>query len=229
MAFDQDLKDPTPTGEHLDQQQEDPTKVFLAVGDRAFKDADSVAKHIQHAQNHIATLENERKQDKELMAQLTAEVERLKKIEEAIRQGNPGTGEQTALPSKDELAKQAAQLAIGILESTQTENQQKANLAKAEEAAKQKFGEAYKQKVAEKAKQVGLTLKAVDALAAESPDAFAKLFLDGQPVSSSQPTSGTVDTASLHEQKKPVERKNIVKMSDKERREYVASLLRQPS
>ncbi len=209
------------------QNPEEGQRVFLIAGERAFRDPDSAVKHIEHAQSHIATLEKERDADRKTIAELQAENERLKKIADAIgSHTNPGKDVQTEHLSKEELAKHAAELAAGLIQSQQTEKAKNANLDAALKLAEATYGDKYKAVVAEKATALGLSLPAVDALAKDSPDAFKRLFIEEKKGSGFQPTRGTVNTASLNQQSGENQPRNITKMKEKDRMAYVASLLK---
>lgn len=204
--------------------QDDPTQVFLAVGDRAFKDASSVAKHIEHSQNHIKTLEEEREADRNKLAEIEKELERLRKVEEGVRAGESGNDpEPTTGQSNEDLAKQAAEIALGLIDSKNTESKQKANISEAEKLAKEQFGEKYKEKVLERAKELGLTPEAVDAMAAESVPAFQRLFLSDTKKPPASPSSGNVTAPpGTDGERQP---RNVLKMNERDRRSYIHNLI----
>jgi hypothetical protein len=203
----------------------DHTSAFLVAGDRAFRDADSVVKNIESAQSHIATLEAERKADRERLASQDAEIERLKKIVDGLdgRDDDTGKAAQTEQLSKDELVAHAAKLAVGMIAQTQTETQQAENLAGCEAAAAAAYGKDSVQKVAELAASLKMSLAQVDALGKESPEAFARLFLPKDPGAAHQPSQGTVIPPAGVTPQRDEQPVNIVKMSERDRIQHVAA------
>ena len=237
MSFEPTTGDPTiETPEQIaarqaaQQQQQAPagdhTSVFLVAGDRAFRDADSVVKHVEHAQSHISTLEAERAADRERLASQEAELERLRKIESALDGKPTGNVDQTGQLSKEEIAAHAAKLAVGLIEQSHTVAQQDANLLKVEEAAKAAYGDDYKSKIVEIASGLGMTPAAIDALGKQSPSAFAKLLLPAQSGSSHQPSRGSVIPPDPNQQGQNPQPVNIVKLREKDRISHVATLMK---
>jgi hypothetical protein len=204
----------------------DHNRVFLVAGERAFKDPQSAVKHIESAQAHIATLEGERQADREKIQHLEAEVARMKKIVDALDgRAAPGTAAPTQPLSNEQIAEQAANLAVGLIASAQTESQRKSNLDSSEAAAKEAYGEKYKDEVARIAASLGMSLKAVDALGMESPEGFKTLFLP-KTAAPAQPTRGSVTAPAGAPQTTPPKGGNIVKMREKDRISHVASKMK---
>lgn len=242
---DETQNQPTTTAQETpkeSQQQEQPTdqqrptdhsqSAFLIVGDRAYNDAGSVITKITNADNHIATLEGERRTDRQKISDLEEQLGNQKKINEAFQakldNNNSGNGTQTETLSKDELVKEAAKLANQMNAAEQTEQQRENNIRTAMAQAKEVFGDGYLQKVNEIAGQNGMSVEAVDALAKSSPKGFAKLFFPADSQNeqrTAQPTGGSINTEGFGnqpEQHKPV---NATKMTSKERAAYVAKRL----
>jgi hypothetical protein len=205
----------------------DHTSVFLVAGERAFKDADSVVKKIENADSHIATLEAERQADRDRLAEQEAELERLRKIEGALDGKTTGNADETSQLSNEEIAAQAAKLAVGLIEQSNSVAVQEANLESAEAAAKEAYGEGYKGKIADIASELGMTLAAVDALGKQSPSAFAKLLLPTQSGSSPQPTRSSVMPPANNQQGQQTAPVNVTKMREKDRIAHTASLMKE--
>lgn len=232
MAFDdnqnndnnnnQDTGAADQTAQQAQQQNaaDDHTKVFLVAGERAFKSPDDAVAHIEHAQTHISTLEAERAADRERIEAQEAELQRLRNLEAGLqgRENNSGNAAQTEQPSKEDIAKHAADLALGIIKNNQSEAVKTANLVEAEKAAAAAYGDGYKAKVVEMATKVGMSPAQVDALGKDSPEAFKRLFVPAEPGQPHTPSQGSVNVDDLNGgQQKPAPR-NILKMrSEKDR------------
>lgn len=201
----------------------DHTSVFLVAGERAFRSADDVVKNIENAQSHISTLEAERAADREKLAAIKAENERLRKIEEGLDgRNNSGNDDQTDQLSKDELAAQAAVAAVDIMKQNQNKEVQEDNLAQAEAAAKEAYGDQYVTKIDEIAKGLNMTLAAVDQLGKTSPGAFKRLFLPAEPGKPHVPSSGSVNVpAGDMQQGAQAPSGNVTKMRERERIAHV--------
>lgn len=195
-------------------------KAFLIVGDRAFRDREALVKHISSAQAHIQTLEAERAADRQTLAELKAEVERLKKIADAAASA-PDKGDPPFDP--DEVVSRT----VAVLTQQEQAKVQAANLAAAVERAKKAYGDEFTQKINEKAAALGMTLEEVDQMAKTKPALFDATFL---PTSSTRPNAyqPVYDRSTgKPSSDKSEERRNIMKMSEKERIAYVASLINQ--
>jgi len=211
------------------QKPNDHNQVFLVAGERAFADADSVVKHVEHAQSHIATLETESETSRSKIAEQAAEILRLQKIEEVMN-GQPATGnqDQTDLMSNDQLAAHAAKLAVGLITQNQEQSTQNSNLTKSEAAVEAAYGtETYRAEVGKIAASLGMTLEAVDALGKTSPDAFNRLFLPaGKPDSGHQPSTGSTYQSTQQQTSSQQEPVNIVKMREPERLALVSQKMK---
>ena len=221
------------------QQQQAPSgqQVFMVVGDRAYRTQDDVINKLQHADQHIATLESERDTDRQkLKAQeteiesLKAEVERLKKIVDALpgqdANADPsGKGQQTAAPSKEELVKDV----MAAMHAETDAAQRKANHAACITKVAAKFGqENVDSKVEEIAKDLGMTVAQAQQLAMNSPKGFEKLFLGEV----SQPTPGASHDGGINsnafqqqnqQNQKPV---NITKLRERDRIAHVSERMK---
>ena len=205
--------------------------VFLTVGERAFHTRDDVVKNISHAQQHIATVESENADLKTRNQELEAENKRLSAIVDAstTAQNTSGNGDQTGGLSKEDLVKEAAQLAVGTIKGEQDAATRTANLRDCEAKAKELYGDGYQNTVVTKGKDLGMTPREIDALGQSNPKAFAKLFLTVEGKQQShQPSSGDINTAAFNQQSNDTDTgKNITKMREKDRISYVTGLMKQ--
>lgn len=217
-------------------QQGDNQSVYLVVGDRAFKTQEDVIKHIANAQGHIATLEQERVTDREANSQLTEEVGNLSKIVDAIprqdaNQSNSGNDSQTENLSSEELIKRTVELVKGSIQSDATATQQNTNLSTCETKAKELYGDQFQETVLGLGKKLGMNGAQVDALGKDSPDAFARLFLNAEHGSSSMPAhEGGMNSSALNQDNNSDQgnqHKNITKLRERDRISHVANLMKQ--
>lgn len=212
-----------------DCPQADPSQsVFMIVGDRAYRSQEDVVNKISHADQHIATLENERKTDKAEIERLQAENARLSKIVDNMPgtgSGNDlsGNGSQTENLSIDEIVQKTASMVTNLQQEEAQRTQQENNLAACEQKAQELYGDSYKDTIRQRGQELGMSGAQIDALGKDSPSAFSRLFLDNQDVSSPAPSHGSgadVNTAAMQHQQgrgndpKPV---NIVKMRERDR------------
>lgn len=209
------------------QPAADHTQVFLVAGERAFRSADDVVTHVTHAQNHISTLEEERKSDREKLESQTKEIARLKLIEESLVPGHTTDRKPAETPqvSTEQMAAQAATLAVGLLAETKAKELQQSNLADVEALAKQSYGDTYATEVVKIGAAIGMTPEAIDDLGRTSPDAFKKLFIPSSAQAQHQPSRSTVQVS--EQQTSPVDKPfNVVKMRERERLTAVAERMR---
>lgn len=203
-------------------------QVFLVAGERAFTDAASVVKHVEHSQSHIQTLEAERNADRVKLDEQDKELQRLRTIEASLEvgQAQDRTVPQTEQLSTEQLAAQAAQVAVGLIEESSNKATQQNNLATLEAQAKAAYGDEYAAKVVAIGQELGMSPQAIDALGSTSPDAFSRLFLPSTGVSQSlQPSTGTLATGGPAIAAAPVA-VNLSKMKEKERLVTVAERMK---
>ena len=151
-------------------------RVFLVVGDRAFRTKDDVANNITHAQTHISQIESENGDLRRTLAEREKELERLRLASEGMQQQSgthQETGSQTAPLSKDELVSTIT----SVMRQAQSEEVKQSNLNACYDIAAKAYGDEMKTKVKEIAEGLGMTLKAVDEMAKTQPKAFNHLFI----------------------------------------------------
>lgn len=231
---DQQQSDQQKQGTQQQNQQTTGQSVFMVVGERAYRTQDDVVNKLNHADQHIATLESERDADRQTIKNqeteigtLKAEVERLTKIVDALPGGKDtnavtsGKEQQTAIPSKEELVKDV----LDEMQAKTTAEQRKANHTACIEAAKKKFGDGNVDAEVERiAGDLGMSVDQVVQLAAHSPKGFNKLFLGGTgdiPAGPSQ-SSRDVNTNSFQDTQQSTEKPvNITKLPERARISHV--------
>lgn len=243
MPFETPGDKPTETSAQSDQQtaSKQPPEpstsqghsAFLIVGDRAFHTEEDVTNKIQHADSHIATLEQERAADREKLSTVEAENARLKSIVEALE--NPthsGNTDQTDQLSNEELIARTVDGTISAINQRTTAAQQEKNLAECENKAKEVYGDSYQAKVAELATGLGMTVDQVNKLGRESVAAFNRLFLPDTGQQQAPGVTHSTETgiqpgvaSQAQQQSKPV---NIMKMRrEKDRIRAVSEMMQQ--
>lgn len=200
---------------HQDQNNDDPNRAFMIIGDRAFRTQEDVVKKIEHADSHIQTLEAERAAEQEQLAKLRAENEELLKFKEGVggRQ-ETGNATQTEQLSKEEIVKHAASLVMETIESNKTQQEKTINLSQAESMAKEAYGDDWNKAVVEAGSRLGMTADQINALGEDSPEAFKRLFIPADAGKPNEPTRSNTHFDERNRQQdnqdtKPV---NITKM-----------------
>ena len=191
---------------------------YLVVGDRAFHDQSAVITKITHADQHIATLENERRTDKAALqaaqqetVTLKAEIQRLNGLVDALSKTtatpNAGTPAATGSVSKEDLVQGVVQ----VLDQRQSATVQATNLQSCMTKAQTVLGENYKVLVGEKAKTLGYTYADIDKLASTQPAVFEALFLpvQGQTPPATVPGNGTINPSALPNQGQPTNKPSM--------------------
>ena len=179
------MSDPT-NQDNADQAQ----KPLFTIGTREY-DVDAAVSKITNADNHISTLEQERKADKarleELEAKLKSQSDLEAKLDEALSkvgQGSQGSSNQSAGSTDpvdiQELRRQVLTEAVkAASETTSQMKQQEIQLANQQaniELAKKKFGDQYEAKLREEAQKLGMSDADIQNLAMGGTETFKRLF-----------------------------------------------------
>lgn len=179
----------------FDNQPADQTgqpAVTFKVGDREY-DPSTAAKKIEHADQHISTLETELKTLRDQLALTEAQ----KKALESLANNQPTPAQQPTAASPeldvDSLLAKAEERMFQSLTRKQQEAQAALNLQASTEAAKSVFGDSYQQALLEKGQTLGMSKEDIMAFASSKPEAFKLLF----GLSAQQP-KGQVPPSSTH-------------------------------
>lgn len=205
---------------------------FLQVGDRTFSNQDAVVNKIVNADNHIKTLEQERLQDQQRLVEALNKIDELKqqtqsnsKVDEILERLNQVGNDSNNNSESSTIDK--AQLVQEVLGELNVKSQQEIaqqNIDQAMTLARQKFGDRLGEEITSKAKQLGMSLEAVDQLAAQTPDAFKELFI-GELPSKQSSSDSNINTSVLDTQYKKDERNMpkpaFLKMTSKQRSDYI--------
>ena len=174
-------------------------QAFLIVGERAFRTKEDVVTNFNHSQTHIQKIEGENADMRKTITEQSEEIERLKLALEG-QEGISGThqekGSSTAPLSKEELV----QAVMGTLKKEQNETVRTSNINTVFSEASQAYGESMKTEVANKAKELNMSLAAVDEMAKSQPQAFRQLFLPQGGGTTSAVTDSGINTEALNKQ-----------------------------
>lgn len=148
---------------------------------------DEVLRRDRHAQEHIKRLEQERKEDRERLVRLEAELARAKTVDdlmERMRQGNnyrsddelTGRAEDKTTIDVDALVSAAEKRVLDRLTEKERQDQERQNYMSVLNALKEKHGEHTDNKVAQRAQELGLGIEDMVSTARRSPRAFFELM-----------------------------------------------------
>lgn len=157
-----------------------------------YKSVEDALKGLQHAQEHIARLEQEAANRQELMTRVQTMESLLERL-----------GEKPAEDHREQVQpKLREEEVLSILERRETAKVQAANRQAVLEALKSKFGEKANEVLETKARELGVTTRFLGDMAAQSPKAVLDYFKESKPSSAVQ---GTVNTMGLRPEVKRAE------------------------
>ena len=166
-------------------QNADQQKPLFSIGNREY-DVDAAVNKITSADNHIQTLENERKADKERIEALEAKLAETgdlsAKLDSALEKlnGSNQQANQTGSVDLDALRKQvleeAAKVSADAAVSFEKQKIAEANTIKNIDLAKQKFGTEFETKLREEGAKLGYNDEDIQKLAKGDSERFKRLF-----------------------------------------------------
>lgn len=176
-------------------------------GEPKYKDVQTALDALRHSQEFIPQVKTENEQLKRELEAARAEAARVRELEQTLQQLSSGqqpqqqsTPAQTGI-SADEVAKLVSQ----TLERQRAEEAARANTQTVVQKMAEKFGPDAEKVFYEKAKEFGMTVQQVNALAAQSPQAVLNLYgVDAKPAQTGFPSisSGGVRTDGYQPQPK---------------------------
>lgn len=182
------MSDPTNDNSGQGDQPNTDVKPLFTIGTRDY-DVDAAVSKITNADNHISTLEQERKADKARLEELERELEKRQDLEAKLDQAlarvgdnSGGSGETDSTNPVDiqELRNQVIQEAVrAASETTNSIKQQEIeqqNTLQNIELAKAKFGSDYEAKLRAEASKLGMTDTDIQKLAKGGTETFKRLF-----------------------------------------------------
>jgi hypothetical protein len=167
---------------------------------------------LQNAQNHITTLEEERKNDRGVIEELKGKDNKVDNLEntlnDLLQKKEPKPAE-TPPPSVKE--EDITELVKRTLSERELEAQKQNNVSSVISKLNEKYGDKAADVVSEKATSLGLTPDKIKALAADSPSTVLALFENVTP-KEPRPHTGSVriDTQSNNEPERPKSEKSLL-------------------
>lgn len=208
------MSDQTQNPGQADQAEQEAPKPLFTVGDRQYTPEDAVKK-IQNADNHISTLEQERKADKDRIAALEAELAKMQDLDTKLDSALNTLGQQektteTTNPVdinklKEELLKEVADLTLNTVSSVEQTKIANQNRTANIQAAQNVYGSEYETKLRELGQKFGYNDEGIQKLAEGSPELFKQIFgLNQQPKPKVTPSSSFTGVPSKSNQDKPL-------------------------
>ena len=158
-------------------------------GEQKYKTIQDAIIGLQHANSHIQTLLNEKRQVEQEKLSLQTAAEKVAELERVV-------SELTKAPPQATPAvidpTQIQQLVSQAISETKTKEEQKQNTSVVVNAAKQTFGEKAEELFYSRAQDVGLSREQINSLAASSPQAALKILGLASQSGSYTPTQKTV-------------------------------------
>lgn len=165
------------------------TEFVFNVGDRKY-DADSAAKKISSADEHIAKLEKENAEMREKLIKATTL--------DAVLQSMNKDGEKPPVQTGQQEPQDIEALVERTLSQRETQRIREANVKAVDKLIKERYGEQAKEIFNAKINDVGLDVASAMEIAAKSPKAFMKMFDDVKPEQQqSVPNQSTQRTQSM--------------------------------
>jgi len=188
-------EDPT-VDPSIDPTKTDPSYDFIGEG-KKYKNVEDALKSVPHAQAHIDRLEEELSTLREQAAKSKTIDEVLEKID--ATKTSEQAHQQVQELDVDEIIKRAKEGVVNDLSAQEVAAKEQANVDVVINKMSEVYGEKAEEAFIKAAQDSGLTVEAMNKLAAQSPSAVFKLTgvgskTDGTPV----PSNGSVNTDSFN-------------------------------
>jgi len=166
-----------------------PTELSDLIGEgKKYKDLNAALASIPHAQEHIKSVETSLKELREDLAKRATAEELLDQLEKKSKEKSPDAPPISIQDLEGLVSK--------TLASTVAKQQQEKNILSVDAEIRKVYGEKSEEAVANKAKELGLSIKEMEGLAAKSPQAFLAFFKTPDMQPSADKTS-TLNTEGL--------------------------------
>lgn len=169
-------------------------------GEPKYKDVQTALEALRHSQEFIPQLKSDKEKTEQRLAELAAEVERLKNIEQSINQLNLNNQNKQDTSANSISADDVASMVNATLTQREIALRNKANLESVVESVQKVFGDKAQETFYGKAKELGMSAEEINSLAAKSPTAVLRLFgIDkvAAPQVTGLPTGSSINTAGL--------------------------------
>ena len=144
-------------------------------GEQKYRTVEDAIKALAHSQSYIPQLRTELDSTKAALAAAQAERDRIAELERTVQQLTQNNSP-AATPPAGLSEEQVALLVTKTLTQTQQAQIQKENLNSVVEAVKKSFGDKAEEVFYSKAKELGMSVEEVNALAAKTPKAVLTLL-----------------------------------------------------
>jgi|694.fasta_scaffold01034_59 hypothetical protein len=145
-------------------------------GEVKYKDVATALEALRHSQEFIPQLKSDNEKTAAQLAALSAEVERLKNIEQSVAQLNLQNTAAQGTPAAQVSPDDVARLVNQTLSQREVETIQRNNLNSVVESVQKAHGDKAQEVFYGKAKELGMSAEQINSLAAQSPTAVLKLF-----------------------------------------------------
>lgn len=148
-------------------------------GEPKYRDVQTAIEALRHSQEFIPQLKEEKERLAREASELRSEVERLRAIEDTVTKLTSGNALEKPAPQVAPQTlnpEEVAKLVEKTLTQREVEVQRKTNLQSVVSTMQQSFGDKAEETFYQRAKELGLSVEAINNLAASSPTAALKLF-----------------------------------------------------
>lgn len=179
--------------------QQSPLDDLVGEG-KKYKTVEDLVAGFYHAQNHIATLEQEHEEYRGKMSEYEEQLKGNQAVLDALEQRNTPSEVPATTGTPDEEA--VRKLVEQVVEQRTSASKEAENIEKANRRAMELYGDKAKEKVAEAARNLGVSVDFLRNTAKASPAAFEKLVSDNTQTNSStargaSPSPSSVNTSSM--------------------------------
>lgn len=196
--------------------EDNETNIEFEVNGRKYNVA-SASKKLQHQDQHIKTLEEEREAERRELAELKEALRKAENTAEILARKQETNSDTHDRVDPDEVARKAASHVRATLDEENRIKQQKENLSNVKDSLTKKYGKSVDDIVAKVIAPLGMTKAEAMEFAKSKPQAFLAFFDKVAPPPPTA-TTGTVNTAGLKGEDKPTPKKSIFTANtDKER------------
>lgn len=224
--FDTETKEQT----SQPQEQKPDQGLMFEVEGRQY-DAEAAANKIQHADSHIAKLEQELADLRSQSSSQAEQLEKLGKLEEMLSKQSPPAPQEQQPQSAPQAQINPEDIVRQVMETLSSKEQESlalTNQQKAVQQAKAVFGDSYQQQLLERGKQFGMSQDDIKNLASSNPSLFAHTFGLNKQASDTPAPNSTVQVKANPNEEVKVSEVLLSKGSAAERTKFVADALANP-
>lgn len=227
FIVDTSNQEPVDNSTHKVENQEQP---FLVVGDRVFKTKEDAIKNISSAQEHISKIETNYQQAINLIEKQENALEKSSKIEELMealakrKEESSGKAEETPSLNKDDFIADALKAFDQLQNERKSVEVEQSNWNEVSSTLTKAYADKTDEVVRKVAAENDLSWEEAVRLAKRSPKVFLKMFNLSNKATATVNTS-SVNTEVFGQQRSNKPHKPLMRMSNRERAEYVRQRL----